>query len=305
MTNLVYLLLFSLSLLISGNSTSAHMVSDGEEVTLDFSPESVSTSISSRTARLNESRQWVNLTKIEDSFIFDPILINFQIYNDTRDWRNRTYFDDRGIEIDLITTYKVGKNGSLIQFFSNSRVVPQYFTDRVDFTTFVDPSVDLEIFGMYNNQTRVQRLRSDPLHHIDVSFQISFVQLGFLVNEFDVRIDYYVRSMAAGIVGVEQFHGAVTGFVTMVPVMMEINRYDWVSHRRFYIPIPLALTAKFFDRLLESHGLTSQPKLKLVLRLVVVGRDRSLGEDGTLRDEGDVDVYHQGTRLKRRQSSNS
>ncbi|MHA2277556.1 MAG: hypothetical protein ACXAC2_17390 [Candidatus Kariarchaeaceae archaeon] len=81
------------------NSTSAHMVSEGEEVTLDFSPESVDTRISSTTARLNQSRQLVNLTKIEDSFVFDPILVNFQIYNDTRDWRNRTYFDGRIIRI--------------------------------------------------------------------------------------------------------------------------------------------------------------------------------------------------------------
>ncbi|MHA2030175.1 MAG: hypothetical protein ACW99Q_12335, partial [Candidatus Kariarchaeaceae archaeon] len=83
----------------SVNSTSAHMVSDSEEVTLDFSPESVDTRILSTTARLNQSRQWVNLTKIEDSFIFDPILVNFQIYNNTRDWRNRTYFDGRIIRI--------------------------------------------------------------------------------------------------------------------------------------------------------------------------------------------------------------
>ncbi|MHA2030965.1 MAG: hypothetical protein ACW99Q_16415 [Candidatus Kariarchaeaceae archaeon] len=88
-----------MSLLFSVNSSSAHIVSEGEDVTIDFSPESVSTSISSRTARLNQSRQWVTLTKIEDSFVFDPILVNFQIYNDTRDWRNRTYFDGRIIRI--------------------------------------------------------------------------------------------------------------------------------------------------------------------------------------------------------------
>ncbi|MHA2030922.1 MAG: hypothetical protein ACW99A_19835 [Candidatus Kariarchaeaceae archaeon] len=44
-TNLLYLLLFSLSLLLSANSTSVHMVSDGEDVKLDFSPESVDTRI--------------------------------------------------------------------------------------------------------------------------------------------------------------------------------------------------------------------------------------------------------------------
>ncbi|MHA2030171.1 MAG: hypothetical protein ACW99Q_12315 [Candidatus Kariarchaeaceae archaeon] len=92
-------------------------------MTLDFSPDSVDTRISSRTARLNQSRQWVNLTKIEGSFAFDPILVNFQIYNDTRDWRNRTYFDGRIIDRSTLTIKQIDSIDLLSTSFST------YFLD--------------------------------------------------------------------------------------------------------------------------------------------------------------------------------
>ncbi len=199
-------LLFMLSFFATVGIANAHTVTENEELVLDFSHDSIRSDISTKFIRLNQSKQLANITQIKDAFVFDPILLNFQVYNDTRDRLNRTYFDGSGIDIELITTYVIKSNESDYQVVTVVRPVPQYFVDRVDFTTHVDPSVDLEIFDLFDNQTTVEYLRGDPLGNVDVSFKLEINRLGFLLPEFDIRIDYHVRVEAGVVIPVEQFH---------------------------------------------------------------------------------------------------
>lgn len=99
---IAFLFLFFIFIFIPIN-THAHVTSEYDTLPLALSPQSDFKENRVGFFQITEDIQYINITQINNSFVFDPILVNLQIYNNTPNFTNESHFVELKFRIDRST----------------------------------------------------------------------------------------------------------------------------------------------------------------------------------------------------------
>ncbi len=167
--------LFIIQFLITANTTSSHITSEKEDRYLAFSPTITYSEINQQRMHIGFRFEQFNITTIQRSFIFDPILVNLQIYNEPPSGLDDKIFTARELKIELLTTFYILHEGSYQEFNCSSQPVVQRDLELIDFTTVIDPTIYFsDLWGIYDNSSVIEILRDMLEYKINVNFELKF-----------------------------------------------------------------------------------------------------------------------------------
>lgn len=281
-----------------------HIVSETDALKLSLSPDMNFDESRSGVIKIRNATQLVRISQINDSFMFDPIVISFQLFNFTNN-ANRSIISNQGkLSIELIVTYYVRENGSHVEYVNETFGLFQRDSEHVDFSQVIDPSLQFPITrGLLDNSTILELVRSDPLYRINLAFHLRFSHksLGLSIDpDTDIQLHSRIQSLRFPSIPLSSFHDKISGQLSSFPVVLRMKTNDLFNSYRVQIPIPLDLTSNFMRNILASHNLTTKPKMKIIFTLGVNYLEGSF-EERPLR----LTMSHNQTQLRDNQISNS
>ncbi|OLS27002.1 MAG: hypothetical protein HeimC2_13450 [Candidatus Heimdallarchaeota archaeon LC_2] len=296
-----YVILFQI--LIASTTVSSHIENDKEERSLSFYPEIKYFQQNQNHLHLSHKTENHKLTIVQEIFMFDSLVINFQIYDTPTLEPNETKILSDSLRIELITTFLVLIDGSYQEYNRTRHSVPHGNQEQVDFTTVIDPTHYFnELWSFYDNSLSLENSRESSDNNINVEFKLQFTYSGFSRPDIDLTIDYVVQTLRPASVDHNEFHNDILGSVSAFPYAMLLDKQGILNSKSLFLIVPYELTSRFFERMLWDHNLTldDSPKIEMILNMGF-----SYDEDIIDSEQPDVILFQQGERFKRTKKEDS
>ncbi|OLS19087.1 MAG: hypothetical protein HeimC2_42760 [Candidatus Heimdallarchaeota archaeon LC_2] len=233
--------------------------------------------------------QTYNVSHITDSFIYDPIIVNFYIYQSSLENEKMDIFDAQNLDTQLELTFSQNSSEGYMEIGNRIFTVPQYNFNRRELTVSIDPS--LEFYSLrtwYNTTDKIEDLKDDENAFIDIEIQLKITSAGWgYLEPLHLFLEGELFTSRTNYLQPDDLHHPISGYLESFPRYFVMNNSVWLDHRKIYVPISLSLTSGIFENLLKTHNYTSSPTFDLFIRLRIIENQFEIDENPP-----DIRIYH-------------